>query len=221
MNAFEPHSVEKARRVADEQQPVGVRARHREEAALGNRFGAVANHLAAVEHRANRRMLLHPLQLVVRIGRRILVVETGHAADVEHVARHPVDESAAERLGGQRISERVDDRAGFEAIVGKLPELLDAGRVDLRLASLVETEPRRGLLGKRSARSFAKHDDLREDVGAGLVVGFRLAVVIEALVAGAHADDALAVPQQLLAGKRREDLRAVLLGASPSHLVSF
>ena len=221
MNSFQPHSVEKARRVADEEQPVAVRPRHREEPALRNSLGAIANHLAAVEHRANRRVLLHSLQLVVRIGRWVLVVETGHAADVEHVPSHPIDESAAERLGGQRISERMDYRAGFEAIVGKLPELLDARRVDLRLASLVETEPRRGLLGKRSSRSFAKHDDLRVDVGAGFVVGFRLAVVIETLVAGSHADHALLVPEQFLARKRGEDLRAVLLGDFSQPLGEF
>ncbi len=208
MNALEAHAVEKPGGVADDHQRIGVRARHRKEAALGNRFRTVADHRAALEHLGDRRMLFEPLQLVVRIGRRILVVQTGNHADVEDVAAHAVDEAAAERLRRQRISERVNDRARFETIVGELPQLFDARRVDLRLALRGEVQTRNGLLCERPTRALTEHDDLRKDVRAGLVVRFRRAVVIEAFVAGAHADDAIALPQQLLPGKRGKDLRA-------------
>src|SRR5688572_31818879 len=40
----------------------------------------------------------------------------------------------------QRIAERVDNVAGRPAIVGELPELLDAERIDLRILACVQIE---------------------------------------------------------------------------------
>jgi hypothetical protein len=122
------------------------------------------------EHLGDRRMLFVALQLVVRVGRRILVVQTGHHADVEDVGAHAVDEAAAERLRRQRISQRVNHRARFETIVGELPQLFDACRVDLWFSLRGEVQTRNGLLCERPARALTEHDDLRKDVGAGFVV---------------------------------------------------
>ena len=166
-------------------------------------------------------MLLESLQFVVRIGRRVVVIQPRDHADVENVAGHTIDKSAAERLRGQRIAQRVNHRARFKAIVGKLPKLFDARGIDLRLASFVQSQARRGLFGQRAARTFAENDDARVNVGAGLVVRFRLAVVIESLIAGAHADDAVLVPEQLLAGKGGKDLRAGFLGLVAEPLGHF
>jgi hypothetical protein len=55
-------------------------------------------------------------------------------------------------------------------------------------------------------------------VGAGLVVRLRFAVMIDALIADADADHAVAVPQQLLARKGREDVGAVFFCDSAEPL---
>src|SRR5580700_2669956 len=106
----------------------------------------------------------------------------------------------------------MDDGTGFESIVRQLPQLFDSGCIDLRLASDIEAEPRLCLLGKRASWPFAEHDDLRENIGSGFVVRFWVAVVIEPLISGAHADHAIFVPEQLLPGKSWKDLRAARLG---------
>ena len=80
------------------------------------------------------------------------------------------------------------------------------------VAILVEAEPRDRRLGQRSARTFAQHDDLRHQIGAGLVVRFVRTVAGDALVADLHPDDAVAVPQQLLPGEGGEDVDAGCFG---------
>ena len=157
-------------------------------------------------------MLFHSLKLVVGIGRWISVIQTGDETDVENVGRHAIDESAAEGLRRERIPQRMNDCPRLETIVRKLPELFDAGGVDLRLASLVKIQTRHGLLCKASARSFTEHDDFRHDIRARFVIRLGLTVMVEPLIAGTHADEAILVPKQLLTGKGRKNLRGVLLG---------
>ena len=69
----------------------------------------------------------------MRIERRVLVIETDHQSDVDDAVLHPVDETAAERIAVERPAERVDDACRLETIVGKLPQLLHAERIDLRI----------------------------------------------------------------------------------------
>ena len=52
-------------------------------AAFGQRLGAVAHHLAAVEQRRDERMLLEAVERHVRIEQRILVVEPDDEAERE------------------------------------------------------------------------------------------------------------------------------------------
>ncbi len=148
----------------------------------------------------------------MRIGRRIGVIETGDEADVDDVAVHAVDPAAAERVAGQRRAERVNHVARREPAGRNLPQLLDADRVHLRIAIAIEPEFRDRRLGQRAARALTEHDDFREQIGTGFVVRFVAAVGRDALVADAHADHALAVPQQFLAGKRREHVGARRFG---------
>ncbi len=93
-----------------------------------------------------------------------------------------------------------------------LPDLLDAELPDLRLASLAEVElPDRGA-GEVPPAALGEHGGLGLDVGAGLEVAERLAVLAAALVAGAHADDAAVLHDQLRRGGLGEDVGAGLLG---------
>ena len=155
-------------------------------------------------------MELEPLQLVVRIERRVLVVETDHESDVDDAVLHPVDEGAAERVHVQREAHRVDHGAGGEAIVGELPQLLHADRVDLRILSGVQIEDAGELLGQRAARTFGEDGDLRAHVDARLEVRLRLAVLVDALVAGAHADDASVLDEHARGRELGEEIDAHL-----------
>ena len=74
--------------------------------------------------------------------------------------------------------------------LGDLPDLLDAELPDLRLAALGEVELADRGAGQVAPAALGEDRRLGDDVGAGLEVAERLAVLAAALVAGAHADDA-------------------------------
>ena len=156
-------------------------------------------------------MRLVSLKIVVRVGRRVLVVEPGDQADVQNVVCHPVDEAAAERLVRQRESERVNDHPGRHRARFAPPNLFHASRVRHRIAILVERQFRDRLLGEGSPRALGENHDFRHEIGAGFVIRFRFAVVVDSFIADAHADDARIVPQQLLSRKRWKDVGAEFL----------
>ena len=93
-----------------------------------------------------------------------------------------------------------------------LPDLLDAELPDLRLAVLGEVELLDRGAGQVAPAALGEHRRLRLDVGAGLEVAERLAVLAAALVARAHADDAAVLDDQLRRGGLGEDVGAGLLG---------
>src|SRR5215831_13862 len=113
--------------------------------------------------------------------------------------------------------------AGFNAAFRQLPYLFHSDRVDLRVAAFTEIELLDQLFGQRSARAFAEHGHLGEDVGAGLVILLRLAVLADPLVAGAYADDPIVLAvEQLGAGEfgNKDHVRRLDDGAEPAdHLV--
>ena len=61
-------------------------------------------------------------------------------------------------------------------------------------------------------RALGEHGHLGHDVRAGLEVAERLALLAAALVAGADADDAAVVDEELLGGRLGQDHRAACLG---------
>src|SRR6202020_1367619 len=63
-----------------------------------------------------------------------------------------------------------------------------------------------------SPAALREHGRLRLDVGAGLEVAERLALLATTLVAGAHADDAPVLDDQLRGRGLRQDVGAPLLG---------
>ena len=97
--------------------------------------------------------------------------------------------------------------------LGDLPDLLDAELPHLRLASVGEVELADRGAGEMSPAALGEHRGLRLDVGAGLEVAERLAVLAAALVAGAHADDAAVVDDQLRGRGLGQHVGAGLLGA--------
>ena len=121
--------------VADDQRAVEEQLRLRVPAALGQRLRAVAHQRAALEDAADERMPLEMLERGVRIEQRILVFEADDEADRDAAVAHRVEPAAAELLLAQRIAERVDHRAGLQAILRDVPQLLDADRKLRRLAA--------------------------------------------------------------------------------------
>ena len=139
------------------------------------------------------------------IEARIGIVEAGDEPERHHVVLAAVDPRAAVFARGERPAHGVDHFAGSDAPRGHLPQFLHADAVGLRVAVLVELEASDQLLGERAARALGKHNDLGLEIVAGLEIPFRLAGFVDALVVGAHADDAIAFHQQFCAGKSGED----------------
>ncbi len=190
VDPFQPRAVQETAAVAEDHEAVAVEAGHGVVAALRDRLRARGDHLPALQDLLNLRMELQALQLVVRVERRVLVVETDHQSDVDDAVLHAVDEGAAERVHVQRKAQRVDHAPGGVAVVRKLPELLHADRVHLRVLARVQVEHLRELFRQRPARPLGQDGHLRADVDARLEVRLRLAVLVDAFVARAHADDA-------------------------------
>src|SRR6266851_3596147 len=159
------------------------------------------------------------LKFVVRIERRIAIVETNDEADVDDAILHAVDESTAERLGVERPPERVNDRAGCEAIIRKLPELLHAERVNLRIFSIVKIEHARQLFAQRAAWTFRDDRDLRADIDARLVVRLSLTEFVDSFVSDTNPHHPSALDQDARRGELGKNVDT-FFGADwsePSH----
>ena len=72
---------------------------------------------------------------------------------------------------------------------------------------------------QRAARTLGEDGHLRADVDARLEVRLRLAVLVDALVAGAHADDAAVFDQHARGGELGEEIDAHLADdrRQPAH----
>jgi hypothetical protein len=81
-----------------------------------------------------------------------------------------------------------------------LPDLLDAGGVDLGGGAVQLRELREQLLGARAARPLAEHDAARADLGPRLEDRLGAAVARDAPVLDLHAHHAPSVEEQLRGG---------------------
>src|SRR5205823_5419760 len=111
---------------------------------------------------------------------------------------------AAELLMLQWIAKRVNDRAGLQPVARNFPQLLEADGKLLRLCAFTKLKAPHQLLREISPNAVTEDRDLREDVDAGLESRLLLAVLADAAIAGAHADHARAIHQDVLPGKARE-----------------
>ena len=221
VDALQATTVQEARRVAGQQQAIGVQLGHRVPAALGDRLGPVAHRFAALEQRRDQRVRLQLLQVAVRVAGRVLRIETGDHADVPEGVGESVDESAAERVRWQREVHGVDDAALLSPAGRDLPQLLHAGGVVLRLLAVHESERLLELLADGAARAFAQDRDLGHAIGTGLVRGLTVAVLVDTLVAGANAQHLAALEQRRLRGRLGGDQDAALLGLRRQPLREF
>ncbi len=151
-------------------------------------------------------MLFQVLKRLVRIEHRVLVIETGDEAERHQAVRHRVEEGAAELLHPQWIAERVDNGAGLDPVLRDLPQLLDADGIELRLLPGVERQPAHELLGQVAADAVAEDRDLGPDVDPCLERRLLRAVLVDALVAGADADDAIVLVEDLRCREAGEEI---------------
>ena len=153
-------------------------------------------------------------------GRRVPVVEVDDESDRDQVIAgllvlHRVEPGAAQLpvlgrdLERPRLHERVDHAVER---LGDLPDLLDPELPHLRLAAVGELELLDRGAGQVAPAALGEHGGACLDVGPGLEVPQRLAVLAPALVAGAHADHLAVLDDQLGRRGLGEDVGAALLG---------
>ena len=154
----------------------------------------------------------------MRIEKRIAVFEADDHAERDAIVPQAVDPAAAVEVGRERPAQRVRHVAGVDAAGLHVPQFLDADAVDLRIEA-VELEAIDQILGQRAARAFGEHGDFRAQLVAGREVVLGLAVLVDALVFGNHAGDAVFFVEQFPAGELREDVDALLFdqAAEPFH----
>src|SRR4029453_14448202 len=119
-------------------------------------------------------------------------------------------ECPAELLLAQRIAHRVHDGPGGNTIWRNLPQLLDADRVELRRAVLVQRKGPDDRLRQIAPDAVSENRDLRVNVNAWLERRLSLAMFSDSAIAGANARHAFAVVQDLDSGKPGEDVDAAL-----------
>jgi hypothetical protein len=80
----------------------------------------------------------------------------------------------------------VDNTALVEIPFRQFPKFFDPDRKHLRFLAFVQSESCGQLFCKRSARPFAEHCDLCEQVDSGLEILFRFAILPDSLVTGTN-----------------------------------
>src|SRR4029453_12468514 len=178
-------------RVAADEPAVNEQPRLGTPAAFGQRLGAIALHMAAVEDALDERMQLEALERRMRIEQWILVVAAGDESDRDVPFGHRIQKTPAEFLLTKGIAKRMDHRAWLEPAGGHLPQFLQANRkLWLTRVFVVEIERSCELFRQVPANTFGKDGDLGANVGAGLERALRLAVLADAAIARAHAGHA-------------------------------
>ena len=124
MNAFQPLRIQKAGGVAEDHPAIAGHRRNRPPAAVGQRLGAVADHLAAFEQLGHERMPLELLQHALRIETRVGIVEPGDEAERHYIVFAAVNPCAAVFFRGQRPAHGVNHFAGSDAAGRELPKAL-------------------------------------------------------------------------------------------------
>ncbi|MNQ85604.1 hypothetical protein D3C85_1007750 [compost metagenome] len=159
-------------------------------------------------------MVLVALELVERRQVRVAVGQVDDQADRHLVVLQVIEEGAARVLVVQRPAGGVHHQALL--VLGRidLPQLLDADAVVLGVDLGVQLVALEQLLADVATAAFGEQGVLGAQFHAGGVVTlFRIALVVDAQVAGDDAaHHAVVVDQRFLGGEARVDLDAEVLG---------
>src|SRR3981081_3962917 len=85
MNSFQARGIQKTGGVSDDHPSIAGERRQRPPSAIGQRLGAIADHLSAGEQLANKRMLLEGLKHVLRVEARVPGGESRDKAERDDV----------------------------------------------------------------------------------------------------------------------------------------
>src|SRR5215469_2636162 len=149
-------------------------------------------------------MLFELLQDVLRIDARIGIVKTRDKTERYLVVLRAVNPCSSVLVKAERITHRVNHFTAIDATRRQFPQLLHADAVGLRIALVVEQETADQLLRERASAAFREDDDFGLQVVAGLEIRLLLAVLVDAFVIGANAEDAAFFKQQFGSGKPSE-----------------
>ena len=158
------------------------------------------------------------LKRFVRIEKRIVIFQRDDHAERDAIVLQAVNPATAVEIRAERPAERVRDVARVDSSGLHVPQLFDSQAVDLRIQA-VELQLADEFLGQRAARTFGEHGDFGAQFVAGSEVVFRLAVLVDALVFGQDAGDAVFFVEQFPAGKLSEKIHALFFdqAAEPFH----
>ena len=132
-----------------------------------------------------------------------------HETDGDEVIFQMIQERTTAGLETQRPAEGVLHEALLVLLRLDLPELLDADAEFLRLAIFGQVESGNQLFGERSAHALADQHVFAVQFHAAGEVRARLAILLDAHIAGGNADDsAVVVIKHFRGGKARIDLDA-------------
>ena len=151
--------------------PGNAELRHRLQSAFVDRARAVAEPLAALERRADGRMRLEALELVVRRQVRVLVVEMDDEADATRGARRSGTGTSRRRCRVERPALAVEHEPLLVLVRRDLPQFLDADAVLLRIDAVAQVVLLHELLRQRAAAAFGEQRVLGVQLHARLVVG--------------------------------------------------
>src|SRR5215213_7426744 len=97
----------------------------------------------------------------------------------------------------ERIPKRVHHGAARQTCRRDLPQLLDTEREHLRLIADRDARAANQLLREIAANAVGEYRHFRMDIDARFERAAFLAMAADTAIAGSHADDAMAVHQQL------------------------
>src|SRR5512139_1177042 len=109
MNAFKLHADKKAGTVSYEKSSGKSEFGHGKIPSHRCRLGPVLDHFSVLEQTGDVRMLFEPLELPVRIHKRIRILKPCQETDGELVVLHAVDKSAAVSVAFEGVAHGVND----------------------------------------------------------------------------------------------------------------
>src|SRR3954447_21708765 len=95
MNALESGRIQKSCGISKYHPPISSYGRNGPPAPVGQRFGAVANHLSAFQQLHHKWMFLKFLQNALRIEPRVGIIEAGHKSEGNDIVSATVNPSPA------------------------------------------------------------------------------------------------------------------------------
>src|SRR5262249_14609509 len=210
MNSLQAHRIQKTGSIAHDHSTIEVILREGPVAAFRDTLGTVRKERTAFKNLPYIGMGFEFLKFRMGIEPGVEIIQTDNEADRHTSLGHVVNKSAAELFVPQRPSHRVDDASASILLFGYIPHFFHTDREHLWIPVFVQVEPADQLLCQRASGTFSQNRDLRSNIDARLEVALRLAVLIDAFVAGSDTHYAIVFDQQIGSGKTGKEIHTAL-----------